>query len=63
MSVELRFTALNYYHWIKPMKILSSGSVTITKEIIVFDNKLFLSETLAKLIRDDYELKNSQRLH
>ena len=38
-------------------RIPISGSPIKTEQTIAFDNKFFLSETLVKLIRDDYELK------
>ena len=63
MSGELGFDALNYSHSIKPMNILSSGSTVKIEEIIAFDNVEILCETRVKLIRDDYELKTSQRRH
>ena len=50
-------------HSIEPRKIPSSGSLITTGSSIAFDNKFFLSETLVKTIRDDNELKNSQRRH
>ena len=62
-SSGLRFTALNYFHSIEPRKIPSSESLITTEYSIAFDNKLFLSETLVKLIRDDNELKTSHRRH
>ncbi len=37
-------------------------SLVKTKEMIVFDYTQILYETRVKLIRDDYELKTSQRL-
>ena len=43
--------------------MLSLEPLIITEEIIVFDDVKILCETLVKLIRDDYELKTSQRRH
>ena len=43
--------------------MLYSGSLIITKVIVAFDNNKILCETRVKLIRDDYELKTSQRRH
>ena len=52
-----------YSHSIEPLKILSSGSLITTEEIIAFDNVEILCETRVKLIRDDDEIKTSQKRH
>ncbi len=45
------------------MKTHNSRFEVINREEIIFNCVQFLSKTLVKLIKDDYELKTSQRRH